>query len=148
MKKPWIAGIALVLAMLGGCASGPKFETVEAGLATAPANMARIYFYRSTALGAAIQPDVSLNGAIVGKAEPNGIFYVDRSPGNMEVVTGSEVEKKLTFIAAAGEKRYVKLAVGFGVLVYRIIPELVSEEEARKEIGGLAYTGGNPVPPK
>jgi hypothetical protein len=78
---------------------------------------------------------------VVGKAEPNGVFFVDRDPGNMEVVTGSEVEKKLTFTIGPGETRYVKASVGLGVLIYRIIPELVDEAEARKEIADLAFTG-------
>ena len=61
----------------------------------------------------------------------------------MEVVTGSEVEKRLSFTVSAGETRYVRSSVGLGVLVYRIIPELVGEEEAKKEIADLAYTGSN-----
>ena len=35
----------------------------------------------------------------------------------------------------------MRCAVGLGVLVYRIIPELVDEAEARKEIADLAFTG-------
>lgn len=136
----------IALAVLAGCATGPRFDTVQSGLSPVPAGQARVYFYRSTALGAAIQPDVTLNGTVVGKAEPNGIFFIDTRPGSMEVVTGSEVEKKLTFTAGAGDTRYVKLAVGLGVLVYRIYPELVSEEEARKETAELAFTGGNRKP--
>lgn len=134
-------GLAMALALLAGCASGPKFNTVESGLAPLPAGKSRIFFYRSTALGGAIQPEIKLNGAVVGKAEPHGVFFVDRDPGNMEVVTGSEVDRKLTFTVAAGETRYVRAAVGLGILVYRIIPELVDEAEARKEIADLAFTG-------
>ena len=84
-------------------------------------------------------------GAVVGKAEPNGIFFVDRDPENMEVITGSEVEKKLTFTVVAGETRYVRFSVGLGVLAYRIVPELVGEEEAKNEIADLAYTGSSGV---
>jgi hypothetical protein len=141
MRKLSMLGIAIVLAAAAGCASGPKFDTVATSLAPVPSGKARIYIYRSSALGAAIQPEVKLNGAVVGTAEPNGVFYVDRDPGNMEVITGSEVDRKLTFTAAAGETRYVKLGVGFGVLVWRIIPELVSETEAKKDMADLAYTG-------
>jgi len=127
---------------LTGCASGPKFDSVTSTLAPVPAGKSRIYFYRSTSLGAAIQPEVRLNGVVVGKAEPNGVFYVDRDPGNMEVITGSEVDRKLTFTIGPGETRYVKLGVGLGIVVYRIIPELVSEAAARKEMADLAFTGG------
>lgn len=132
-------GFAIALVILAGCASGPKFDTVTATLPPIPAGKARIFFYRSTSLGAAIQPEVRLNGTVVGKAEPHGVFYVDRDPGNIEVITGSEVDRKLTFTVAPGDTRYVKLGVGLGVLVYRIIPELISEPEARKEMASLAF---------
>jgi hypothetical protein len=134
-------GLVVALAALAGCASGPRFDSVMSGLAPVPSGKARIYFYRSTALGAAIQPEVRLNGAVVGKSEPHGVFYVDRDPGNMEVITGSEIDRKLTFTIGPGETRYVKLGVGLGVLVYRIIPELISEAEARKEMADLAFIG-------
>ena len=77
----------------------------------------------------------------MGKAEPHGVFFVDVDPGNMEVVSGSEVEKKLTFQVAPGDRRYVRMAVGFGVVVWRVMPELVDEAEAKQEMAGLAYTG-------
>ena len=137
MRKLWW----LLLLLIPACASGPKFNTVENTLAAAPAGKARIFFYRATSLGAAIQPEIRLNGTVVGKAEPHGVFYVDVDPGDMEVVTGSEVEKKLTFQAGPGERRYVRSAVGFGVVVWRVYPELVDEPEARKEMADLAFTG-------
>lgn len=141
MKTLRMLGLAIVFVVLAGCASGPKFNTVESALPPVPSGKARIFFYRSGSLGAAIQPDVRLNGTVVGKAEPNGVFYLDRDPGNMEVITGSEIDRKLTFTAGARETRYVKLGVGFGVVVFRIIPELMSEEQAKKDMAGLAYTG-------
>jgi len=47
--------------------------------------------------------EVRLNGEKVGKAVPNGFFYVDRPAGNYQVVTETEVEKKLTFTLDAGQ---------------------------------------------
>ena len=141
MRKLLRVALVLVVALAAGCASGPKFETVASSVAPVPAKQARIYFYRSGSLGAAIQPEVTLNGKVVGKAEPNGVFYVDHAPGNMEVVTGSEVERKLTFTAGAAETRYVKLAVSLGVLVWRIMPELADEARAKSDIADLAFTG-------
>jgi len=131
----------LLVLLVAACATGPKFESVASSLAARPQGKARIFFYRATSLGAAIQPDIRLNGKVVGKAEPHGVFFVDVDPGNMEVVSGSEVEKKLTFQVAPGDRRYVRMAVGFGVVVWRVIPELVDEAEAKQEMAGLAYTG-------
>jgi len=134
----------LLVLLLAACASGPKFNTVESTFAASPAGKARIFFYRATSLGGAIQPEIVLNGKVVGKAQPQGVFFVDVDPGNMEVVTGSEVEKKLTFQVAPGDRRYVRAAVGLGVIVWRVYPELVDEAEAKKEIADLAYTGCGP----
>jgi hypothetical protein len=131
----------LLVLLVAACATGPKFETVANSLGATPQDKARIFFYRATSLGAAIQPDIRLNGKVVGKAEPHGVFFVDVDPGNMEVVSGSEVEKKLTFQVAPTDRRYVRMAVGFGVVVWRVIPELVDEAEAKQEMAGLAYTG-------
>lgn len=138
--------MSILLLSAAGCATGPKFNIIEKSLPSLSADKSRIYFYRSTSLGGAIQPEIRLNGVVVGKAEPLGVFFVDHAPGNMEVVTGSEVEKKLTFTIAAGETRYVKAGVSFGILVYRIIPELIGEEEAKKEILDLAFTGNVAAP--
>jgi len=76
------------------------------------------------------------------------VFFVDRDPGDIEVVTGSEVEKKLTFTIEAGDTRYVRMAVGLGVIVYRIIPELVDAPVARHEMAELTYTGGKVSAPE
>ena len=141
MRRLPVFAITFVLSLLTACATGPKFNTIESQLSPLPASKARIFFYRSTTLGGGIQPEIKLNGVVVGKAEPLGVFFVDRDPGNIEVITGSEVEKRLTFTVAAGETRYVRSAVGMGVLVWRIIPELVGEDEAKKQISDLAYTG-------
>ena len=131
----------LLVLLVAACATGPKFESVASSLGATPQGKARIFFYRATSLGAAIQPDIRLNGKVVGKAEPHGVFFVDVDPGNMEVVSGSEVEKKLTFQVAPADRRYVRMAVGFGVVVWRVMPELVDEAEAKQEMAGLAYTG-------
>lgn len=141
MRAAGRVALAFAVLLIAGCASGPKFHTVESGLSAVPSGKARIYFYRSTALGAAIQPEIRLNGMAVGRAVPHGVFFVDRDPGDMQVSTASEVEKKLTFSVAAGDTRYVRCSVGLGVLVYRVIPELVDEAEARKELADLAYMG-------
>src|SRR5256714_11540628 len=118
-RLSWLLLSWLLLLLVAACATGPKFESVANSLGATPQGQARIFFYRATSLGAAIQPDIRLNGKVVGKAEPHGVFFVDVDPGNMEVVSGSEVEKKLTFKVAPTDRRYVRMAVGFGVVVWR-----------------------------
>jgi len=142
MRRLFI-GVTIAAAMvLGGCASGPQFNTVQNSIAPLAAGKGRIFIYRSTSLGAAVQPDIHLNGTVVGTSKGNGIFYVDHDPGNIEVVIGTEVEKHLTFTLNAGDVRYVKCGVELGILAARIVPTLVDAKDAAKEINDLAFTGG------
>jgi len=46
---------------------------------TGPApDKGRIYFYPTMLLDIAVQPEAKVNGEVVGRAVPNGFFYVDR----------------------------------------------------------------------
>ena len=138
-----ISAIAVVAAiLLGGCAaSGPKLAEIKSTMAPLPADQGRIYFYRSSSMfGAAIQPDIRLNGEVVGSSKPGGFFYRDVKGGNQTVSTSTEVERQLTFTIAAKEVRYVRTSPSFGLLVGRVQPELVPSEEAEKELADLHYT--------
>jgi len=137
------AAIALVAAtLLSGCAtSTPKHSEMAASMAAMPPDMGRIYFYRTILLGFAVQPAVRLNGEVVGKAVPNGFFYVDRPAGNYEVTTATEVERKLSFTLDAGQVRYVRLNISMGLFVGHVYGELVDEAQGRSEIVDMRYTG-------
>jgi len=135
-----VAIVASVL--LAACAtSGPKFSEMTASMSPAKPDMGRIYFYRTTVLGAAVQPSVRLNGEVIGKAVPNGFFYVDSPPGNYQVATETEVERKLTFTLEAGQVRYVRLNISMGFFVGHVYGELVDQAKGQKEIADLHFTG-------
>ena len=85
------------------------------------------------------------NGKVAGESKPGGFFFVDLAPGTVEVLTSTEVEKKLTLTLDAGQTRYVRTTVGFGVLVYRVYPELVDDKVGAKEIAETSYIG-KPLP--
>lgn len=139
--------IVVVALMLSACAtSGPKFSEMGATMTAAQPDMGRIYFYRTTVLGAAVQPEVRLNGEKVGKAVPNGFLYVDRPAGNYQVVTETEVEKKLTFTLDAGQVRYVRLDISMGFWVGHVYGELIDEDKAKSEIAGTRYIGAATTP--
>lgn len=132
--------VAIVLGgVLSGCATGAKYGEVASSLPTLSPSQGRIYFYRPSAFGAAVQPDIRLNGEKVGTAKPHGFYFVDRKPGNYEVAAATEAEKKLTFTLAPREERYVRLKIQMGVFVGRIIPELVDKAEAESELKTLSY---------
>lgn len=141
MKKFALAGLCTALLLFVGCASGPKFNAIQNKIAPLNSQKCRIYFYRTTVIGAAVQPEVRLNNAVVGTAKPKGIFFADVDPGKIEVATATEVEKKLTFTTSAGDTRYVKLTMHIGLMVGRCVPELVDENKAKEELSDLHFIG-------
>jgi Protein of unknown function (DUF2846) len=133
-------GTAVLMALLlSGCAAGPKYSMVASTFPALATQKGRIYFYRPSALGAAVQPDIKLNGEKVGTAKPHGFYFVDRDPGNYEVTAATETEKKLTFVLEPGQERYVRLRIQMGILVGRIVPELVDKPDAEGELKELSY---------
>lgn len=140
MKIKQIIQFAVVLALLGGCAaSGAKYSSIKDSIKPIPAEMGRVYFYRDASLlGAAITSDLYMNDKKVGRSVRGSFFYVDHTPGNIEVAATTETEKKLTFTLEAGETKYVRTTVGFGLVVGRIIPTLVSKDEGERALPDLA----------
>jgi uncharacterized protein DUF2846 len=101
---------------------------------------ARLCFYRETWHALSVQPDVTVNGQVVGKAFPNEWFCVDRKPGTYEVSTVSEPDRKWSVTLESGQTRYASLE--FTVtwfLVAHINPELVDNATGAKGIAGLKY---------
>lgn len=130
------------VALLSSCASGPKYAEVQTSIMPVESGKGRIYFYRrELEPGLAVQPTVYVNGVAVGSSQPNGFFFVDRAPGQIEVKTETEVEEKITFTLAAGQTRYVRTYVGMGILVGRVYPELIDPEQGANELKERAYTG-------
>ena len=141
MKTLRLIGLFVLFAFLAGCAaSGPKMSEVKSSIPTLGADQGRIYFYRTKSIfGAAITADLRVKGDVVGRSTRGSFFYIDRPAGNYDVASSTETEKMVTFALDAGETKYVRTYVGLGILVGRIIPELVNENEAEKEMAELAY---------
>ena len=143
MIKRLLTRFVLILAALylAGCASGPKYAEGADSITQPDAEMARIYIYRTTVLGAAVQPDVKLNDEVVGKATAKGFFYVDVEPGNYRVMTSTEVDRHLSLVMEAGQTRYVRLNISMGFFVGHVYPELVDNAVGAVEIEECSYTG-------
>ena len=125
-----------------GCATGPKFAELDAKTPTLKPTEGRVYFYRSSSMvGAAVQPDIRLNGAVVGTSKPGGYFYVDRPAGSYVASTSTETEKTASFTLDAGETKYLKTAPSFGVLIGRVVVTIESPSSAKTELAALSYTG-------
>jgi hypothetical protein len=126
---------------LAGCASGPRYNEINGQFAPLAAGSGRIFIYRTTAFGAAIQPSVKINDEVVGNAKPKGFFYVDRIAGDYRVSTSTEVERDLSLTLEDGQTRYVRLGISLGFFVGHVYPELVDNQRGEKDISELHYIG-------
>ena len=142
-SSKWLGLLAMTLIVAGCATSGPKYLEMVPNMTKLSPDMGRIYIYRTTVLGAAIQPDVKVNGEVVGSAVPNGFFYVDRSSGTYEIMTSTEVDRKLTLTLDKGEARFVRLNISMGFFVGHVYPELVEPLTGEKEIEDCRYIGKN-----
>ena len=135
-----------ILAVLGfwiaaGCAPvGPTY--VETSV-TAPApkpGMGRIYFYTpKVRFGSNVQPQINLNGALVGFAVPNGFFYVDRPAGRYEATGVTAADGRIELPLAAGETKYVRAFAPSAFSVNAIHFLLVPPTEGRADMTSLIY---------
>jgi hypothetical protein len=126
---------------LAACASGPSFSEMSSKIPNLAADGGRIYIYRTTVLGAAVQPSVKVNGDVVGSAVPQGFFYVDRPPGSYKITTSTEVDRDLSLTLEAAQTRYVRLGISIGFFVGHVYPELVDNAEGQSDVSTLHYTG-------
>jgi hypothetical protein len=135
----WAACAAGAIAsiMLVGCASGPKFSEYHRTAPPCSVGQGRIWFYRPSALGAAVQPDVKLDGHVVGKAVPHGFFSADTAPGAHEVSATTEWTHKTQINVMPNCESYVQLNMMMGLFVGHVAPEEVPPEKALRKIADL-----------
>ncbi len=133
-----IIEIAFIAILIAGCASGPMFSEMQSSIPKLNSDTGRIYIYRNGGpLGA--QPKIVINGEEVGRAVPKGFLYVDRPAGNYEIVTTTEVKRKLSLALDKGQTRYVRIKFTIGFLLAHAKPELVENEVGETEIQKLKY---------
>ena len=136
-----VVSLIASLVLLQGCASGPAYSEMAGSIAPIPADKGRVYFYRPSMIGAAVQPAVRLDGVEVGTAKSQGFFYVDAAPGSHFAETTTEVSRRLTFMLEKGQTRYVKLSISMGFAVGHVYPELVDDAVGSKAVAECKYTG-------
>ena len=140
MKKRFINSLIIMsLIFFASCASRVPFIELNPSLTPENPGSGRVFFYRPSAAGAAVQPQIMLNGESIGKAISHGFFYLDLPPGDYEVVTSTEVKRKLSFVLDKGQTRYVRLNIAIGFFVGHVYGELVDENEAIKQIEKCKY---------
>jgi hypothetical protein len=148
MANRWLTIVAvLVMLVVQGCAAtGPKAFEMSGALNVIPPGYGRIVFFRANSVvGAAIQPDIRVDGQVVGQSRPGGFFYVDASPGRHVASSGTENTSSADVQVVAGQTHYVRSAIGMGLLVGRVTLTLEGRMTAQPELAELSYTGTAPV---
>ena len=133
--------ILACVALFSGCASGPQFSAIKDTIPPVPADAGRIYIYRTAIVGAAVQPDVKVNGQVVGTAKPQGFIYIDRPAGSYKIETSTEVTRTLSLVVEKGQTRYVRLNISLGFMVGHVYPELVDEATGLKDLNECKFVG-------
>jgi hypothetical protein len=87
-------------------------------------------------MGSAVQPTVYINDAPLAKAQPGCFFYADKPPGTYELKCSTEWADKAQLTVVENCAAYVRLTLLPGVFVGHILPKVVPEEQALKEIQG------------
>ncbi|MEO8388081.1 lipoprotein [Polaromonas sp.] len=139
--------IAVAIFLTGCGTKGPRYAEVEANFPTLRPGYGRLVVYRSGGLGAAVQPDIKLNGELVGKSQSQSFFFADRIAGNYTVSARTEVETTLDVDLVDGGTTYVQTSITVGLLVGQSRLTLRDESTALEHLPRLAYTGPIPLVP-
>jgi hypothetical protein len=141
-----IASQLLCAAVLAGCASGTPLSESSAATTPPAPGQTRIAIYRDQVMGAALQPQISVDAEPTGKCQPNGVFFVDVSPGEHTLSATTETTSEIQVDTSVYPIAYVKCSIGFGLIVGR--PKLiqVATETGAGAVGDLVLTGTFSVP--
>ena len=133
----------LAFGLLAACAPvGTTYTSMSATLPAPNPGEGRVFFYTpKVGFGGDVQPEIRLNGAVVGFAVPSGFFYVDRPAGRYEATGKTAADGRLDFPLAAGETKYVRAAAPSAFSVNAIHFLLVPATEGKADMAPLVYSG-------
>jgi hypothetical protein len=133
----------LIATILVGCASGPSYEEMSSSITNLSDTEGRVYIYRSKGSVYAsplLRLPVNINGEQVGNSIAGGFIYANLAPGSHEISVGI---RKLQLEVMAGTEQYVEIKKVSGIpMVGQDAPTLVSTEQGKEDLKGLAFTGG------
>jgi hypothetical protein len=134
----------LVFALLAACATpvGTGYTAMSVALPPLKPGEGRVFFYTpGVRFGGDVQPELRLNGTVVGFAVPSGFFYVDRPPGRYEATGKAAADGRLEFALAAGETKYVRAFAPSAFSVNAVHFLLVPATEGQADMAPLVYSG-------
>lgn len=132
--KSVVAAIAVATLSLVSCASGPTYAESKSNLPPITKGHGRVFVYRPSFVGAAVMPDVKIDGKSVGTSRGQGFLYSDQRPGTHEVSITTEWKHKCPVTVQSGSPSYVRCGMMIGVMVGHVIPKQVSAGVGESEM--------------
>ena len=123
--------------ILGGCATGMLYDEAAQTMPTLASDKGRVYIYRTTLFGTAVQPAVNVNGREEGRAKPVGFFFVDLDPGTHSVSTTKGTQ--ITLYITENQEHYVRLEMEMGLFTGTVQPVVVDNSVGELEIRKTRY---------
>lgn len=138
--------LAAVVVLTGCAATGPRYAEVESNFPSLRPGYGRVLVYRLPgAGGAAVQPEIKLNGELIGKAQPDGFFFVDRAVGRYTLTSSTEVRSTTELELVEGATVYVQFGISMGLFVGQPRLTIQPPATAVPQLSGLAYIGSVPL---
>ena len=140
----FVLGFILIACITSCATTGPKYSTAIPSIAALSKEQGRIIFYRpDTIFGAAMKPDIYVDGKKVGESIRGTAFYVDVTPGKHQVKVSAVMYPGETIIDIELQKNetiYVKTYMGGSAYAGRTNVEVVNSAQAKADgIGDLVF---------
>lgn len=137
---------ACILLALSGCAVEPTYDEQASSRQAAAPQHGRVFFYRIDTEGDWVRPAVRIDGRPVGRAIPNGFFYVDLPPGEYQITASTQTNRYLSLQLAPGDEKYVRVAIRMGQSSWSFRTVNVGPETGKREIRATRYVGVTGAP--
>jgi len=97
----------------------------------------RVFVYRGSSFGAAVQPEVRIDNIPVGTSQGMGFIYSDQPAGSHEVSLMTEWKHKNAVSVIDGQNSFVECMILPGFFVGQIVPNQVDAARGEAKIQGL-----------
>jgi hypothetical protein len=134
-----LARITLIALALGACATLPTMDEAEnaAGKRFEPVlERGVLYVYRESPFGLAVVLPTSIDGRMIGSLGSDTWYRLEVTPGSHEIACHAENTGRTSVDVAAGQVRFVEVAIQFGFMQPRCRVFVPTDEVGRKSVMG------------
>ena len=130
---------SLIALTMSACATLPRMDEAEntAGKRFEPVlERGVLYVYRESPFGFAVVLPTSIDGRMIGSLGSDTWYRLEVAPGSHEIACHAENTGRMTLDVAAGEVRFVEVAIQMGFIQPRCRVFAPSDEVGRKSVLG------------